>query len=335
MDLNTAHLKAEPSKIITLKEAIDKYVSDGCHIALGGSTANRNPMAAIYEIIRQKRKALHMSGCIMGPGHDLLIGADCVSSVELGYFGVGRYAPTAPNFKRCAEAGRIRFEDYSNYQMALRFLAGAMGIPFLPTKSGLGSDILEKWGFDTGLRESDNRMANKKLVILDNPFNQSSGNPVVLLPSINPDVSIIHVQKVDIRGTVRIEGLTFADVELAKAASHLIVTCEEIIENWSLQAQPESNQIPSFFIDAIVKLPKGAHPTQCYNYYDLDTRFIHRLIDSSVSDDKLENFLEEYVWSLANHDEYLEKIGGEVFDSISAEPCLGYRSHLDRTKDKL
>jgi len=103
----------ECHKFMTLKEAISKFVSDGCHISLGGSTANRNPMAAVYEIIRQRKKDLHLYGCIMGPGHDLLIGAGCVGSVELGYLGVGRYAPTAPSFKRFAEAGRIRFEDYS------------------------------------------------------------------------------------------------------------------------------------------------------------------------------------------------------------------------------
>lgn len=325
-------MSKDSNKIMTLREAVSQFVRDGNHLSLGGSTANRNPMAAIYEIIRQGKKNLHLYGCIMGPGHDLLIGAGCVSAVELGYLGVGRYAPTAPCFKRYAEKGRIRFEDYTNYQMALRFLAGAMGIPFIPTKSSLGSDIIEKWGFDKKFRKSDGRISPQKLIVMKNPFNSSADEKVVLLPAINPDVSIIHAQKVDTQGNVRIEGLTFADVELAKAARCLIVTCEEIVKGTVLRSQPQLNQLPSFFVDAIVKVPKGAHPTQCYNCYDIHTEFLYNLIDASKSDATLSEFLEQYVYGVTNHNEYLEKLDQEIFDKISADPNLGYRANLDRKR---
>lgn len=289
-------------------------------------------MAAVYEIIRQGKRGLHLYGCIMGPGHDLLIGAGCVSAVELGYLGVGRYASTAPCFKRYVEKGRVRFEDYTNYQMALRFLAGAMGIPFIPTKSSLGSDIIEKWGFDKEFRRSDARISPQKLVVMKNPFNSSADERVVLLPAINPDVSIIHVQKVDTQGNVRIEGLTFADVELAKAARHLIVTCEEIVENTALRSNPQLNQLPLFFVDAIVKAPKGAHPTQCYNYYDIHIEFLYNLIDASKSDATLSEFLQQYIFGVTDYEEYLEKVGPEIFQKIHADPCLGYRANLDRRR---
>jgi glutaconate CoA-transferase subunit A len=321
------------NKVMTLREAISKFVHDGSHISLGGATANRNPMAAIYEIIRQRKKNLHLYGCIMGPGHDLLIGAGCVASVELGYLGVGRYAPTAPSFKRYAESGRIRFEDYSNYQMALRFLAGAMGIPFIPTKSSLGSDIIEKWGFDEEFRRSKEKISSKKLIVMKNPFDSSADERVVLLPAINPDVTIIHTQKVDKEGNVRIEGLTFADVEQAKAAHYLIVTTEEITENTALRSQPQLNQLPSFFVDAIVKVPKGAHPTQCYNYYDIDPKFLYAIIDASKDDLALSEFLKTFVFSVDSNDEYLARIGQETLDKISADPCLGYRANLDRKRN--
>lgn len=322
----------ENNKIMTLEEAIAKFVDNGSHISLGGATANRNPMAAVYEIIRQRKRGLHLYGCIMGVAHDVLIGAGCVSFVELGYLGVGKYAPTAPCFKRLAEKGLIRFEDYSNYQMALRFLAGAMGIPFMVTKTSLGSDIIDRWGFDKEFRKSDNRISSQKLIVMSNPFQLSGDEKVVLLPAINPDVTIIHAQKADTEGNIRIEGLTFADVEQAKAARFLIVTTEEIVENTALRCQPQLNQLPFIFADAVVKVSKGAHPTQCYNYYDMHTEFLYHLLDCSKSDDDFASFLEQYVWKIGNHEEYVDKLGQEIFGEISATANLGYRSNLKRKK---
>ncbi|MBE9573006.1 MAG: CoA transferase subunit A, partial [Proteobacteria bacterium] len=204
---------------------------------------------------------------------------------------------------------------------------------FIPTKSSLGSDIIEKWGFDKEFRGSDARISPQKLIVMKNPFNLSADERVVLLPAINPDVSIIHVQKVDTQGNVRIEGLTFADVELAKAARHLIVTCEEVVENTALRSDPQLNQLPSFFVDAIVKAPKGAHPTQCYNYYDIDIEFLYSLIDASRSDDTLSEFLREYIFGVTDYEEYLGKLGSKIFHKISADPCLGYRANLERRRN--
>jgi glutaconate CoA-transferase subunit A len=321
-------------KFMALKEAISRFVQNGSHIAIGGSTANRNPMAAVYEIIRQQKKNLHLYGPIMGLGPDLLIGAGCVSAVEFGYVGLGRYAPTGPCFKRYVENGRIRYEDYSNFQMALRFLAGSMGIPFIPSKSSLGSDIVKKLGMDEGFRKSDRRISPKKLIIFTNPFDPNGEEEVVLLPAINPDVTIIHAQKVDRQGNVRIEGLTFSDVEQAKAAKHLIVTCEEIVEHEVLSAEPQLNQLPSFFLDAVVEVPKGAHPTQCYNYYDLDVSFLHELIDASRDDRDLSRFLNRFVISVDDHNEYLGKLGEKVFKEIRADSGIGYKSGLNRKSQK-
>ncbi len=321
-------------KMMPLSDAIARFVLDGSHISLGGSTANRNPMAGIYEIIRQEKKNLHLYGAIMGPGPDLLIGAGCVSGVELGYFGVGRYAPTAPCFKRYVEEQRIRFEDYTNFQMALRFLAGAMGVPFIPTRTSQGSDIINRWGMDEGYRAGDERTANKKLVIQKNPFAPDPGENVILLPAINPDVTIIHAQKADAQGNVRIEGLTFSDVEQAKSAKYLIVTAEEIVDTSTLRADPQFNQLPSFFVDALVEVPYGAHPTQCYNYYDMDMSFLYGLIDATKDNESLHEFLTSHVFGVHDHREYIQRLGNQVLEAIKADPGLGYRSGLNRSQDK-
>ena len=133
-------------KTISLSEAVTKFVFSGCHLSIGGFTASRNPMAAVYEIIRQKISNIHLYAHSNGQGVDELIGAGCVSRLEIAYAGTGRFAPTCVRFKKAAQSGAIAIEDYSNYQMTLRFMAGAMGVPFLPTRSSLGTDIIEKWG---------------------------------------------------------------------------------------------------------------------------------------------------------------------------------------------
>ena len=143
-------MNTETDKVTSLKEAIARYVSDGAHISIGGFTINRNPMAAVYEIIRQKKRNLHLYAHSNGQGVDELVGGGCVAKLEIAYGGSGRFAPTCIRFRKAVENKSIAVEDYSNYQMTLRFLAGAMGVPFLPTRSSLGSDIVDRWGFPQG-----------------------------------------------------------------------------------------------------------------------------------------------------------------------------------------
>ena len=143
--MNSSH-----DKVMTLEEAIARFVTDGCHISIGGFTVNRNPMAAVYEIIRQGRKNLHCYAHSNGTGVDELIGGGCIARLEIAYGGNGKAAPTCIRFKLAVQRGQLLVEDYTNYQMALRFLAGAMGVPFLPTLSGLGTDIVAQMGIFSG-----------------------------------------------------------------------------------------------------------------------------------------------------------------------------------------
>src|SRR5512139_2691240 len=140
------------SKLMTPKEVVRRFIKDGAQIAVGGFTISRNPMGIVYEIIRQGVKGLHLVCHSNGQALDLLIGADCVRRVEIAYGGNGRFAPTCIRFRKAVEEGRIEFEDYSNFQMSLRFLAGSLGIPFIPTKSGLGTDLLNREGFSREVR---------------------------------------------------------------------------------------------------------------------------------------------------------------------------------------
>ena len=319
------------NKTISLSEAVTKFVFSGCHLSIGGFTASRNPMAAVYEIIRQKISNIHLYAHSNGQGVDELIGAGCVSRLEIAYAGTGRFAPTCVRFKKAAQSGAIAIEDYSNYQMTLRFMAGAMGVPFLPTRSSLGTDIIEKWGFSRLMRSEDSRLPDQKLRVMDNPFGSWGDAPkLVLVPAINCDVTIIHVQKADLEGTVRMEGLSFSDVEQAKCARHLIVTCEELVSSDFLKAGPDQNQIPSFCVDAVVHIPYGAYPTACYRYYDYDPTYLNAYRKNAEDDSLYNAYLEEFVYGVPDHQGLLNKIGNGRLDAIKADPRTGYAVGLDR-----
>jgi len=318
-------------KTTSLSAAVKKFVTNGCHLSIGGFTVSRNPMAAVYEIIRQRISGVHLYAHSNGQGVDELIGAGCVSRLEIAYAGSGRFAPTCIRFKKAAQSGAIAIEDYSNYQMTLRFMAGAMGVPFLPTRSSLGTDIIEKWGFSKQMRTEDSRLPDQKLRVMDNPFGSWGDAPkLVLVPAINCDVTIIHAQKADREGTVRMEGLSFSDVEQAKCAKHVIVTCEELVASDVLKAGPDQNQIPSFCVDAVVHIPYGAFPTACYRYYDYDPAYLNAYRKSAEDDARYNAYLEEFVHGVSDHQGLLDKIGNVQMDAIRADPRTGYAVGLDR-----
>ncbi len=326
-----APMNAE-NKVMDLSEAIHRFVHDGDHISIGGFTITRNPMALAYEIIRQEKNHLHVYVHSHGQAFDLLIGAGCADAIELSYGGTARFSPGGGiRFKKAIEGGKIHFEDYTNFQMTLRFLAGAMGLPFMPIRSLLGTDVVKKWGFDEEFRARNPRIPEKKMAVVENPFARNgTDEKVVLVPAINPDVTLIHAQQVDRQGTVRIKGLTYTDIEQAKAAKYLIVSCEQLVETEVIREDPDHNQIPFFMVDAIVIAPYGAHPTACYGYYDYDPFHFNLYKEMAPDDGTFRQYLDEYVIGVGSHREYLQKIGKDRLSEIKADPKLGYRPGLDR-----
>ncbi|OGR23663.1 MAG: ketoacid-CoA transferase [Desulfobacterales bacterium RIFOXYA12_FULL_46_15] len=318
-------------KTMPLHEAIQLYVKNGSHISIGGFTLTRNPMAAVYEIIRQNIRDLHLYAHSNGAGLDELIGAGCISKLEIAYAGIGKAAPTCIRFARAVQNKEILCEDYSNYMMSLRFMAGAMGVPFLPTLSGFGSDILTRWGFSESLRESDPKIVNKKLVVIDNPFgNWAEAEKVLLVPAINPDVTLIHVQKADSMGTCRIQGLTFADIEQAKASRNVIVTCEELVEKENLRQNPDLNQIPFLHVSAVCHVPMGAYPTAVYGYYDYDSQYLKKVGRAAKTEEAFKTYQDTYIYGVKNHSEFLNLIGKDRLRAIAADPETGYSVNMKR-----
>jgi len=330
-------------KLTTLGDAVERFAHDGAVVALGGFTINRNPMAFVYEMARRRVRGLHLVAHSNGQGLDTLVGAGCVSRIEVAYGGNGRFAPTCVRFRRAVE-------DYSNYHMALRFLAGALNVPFIPTKSGLHTDLVARQGFSAAYRAAHG-LPDKKLIVMPDPFDDGGradgaldeggradeasdrrgpGGDVVLLPALTPDLTVLHAQTVGDDGTVRIKGLTFADLEQAKASKAVVVTCEEIVPAATLRADPDQNALPPFLVDAVVCVPHGAHPTACRFFYDYDPGFLNSYARAARDDQAWATFLDEWVYSVADHDEYLAKIGAEQLARIKADPVRGYAIGLDR-----
>lgn len=324
-------MNTSKNKTATLREAIAEFVIPGSHISIGGFTINRNPMAAVYEIIRQGIKGLHLYAHSNGQGADELIGGGCVKRLEIAYGGNGRFAPTCIRFRKAVQNGNIRVEDYTNYQMTLRFLAGAMGVPFLPTRSSLGTDIIKEWGFPAEIRLNDPRLPDSKLIVIDNPFGGWQESPrTVLVPAINPDVTIIHAQKCDRQGTTRIQGLTFSDIEQARSARNVIVTCEELVDPDELRGSPDQNQIPFFCVDAVVHIPYGAYPTACYGYYDYDPVYLHEYAGYAGDDASFRDYLDLYVFGVSDHHGLLDMVGEDRLRGIDADSDTGYAKGLER-----
>lgn len=324
-------MSIKQDKTMPLTEAVKKYVKDGCHISVGGFTLNRNPMAAVYEIIRAGIRDLHLYAHSNGQAVDELIGAGCLGRLEIAYSGVGKTAATCIRFRLAAERGQLAIEDYSNYMMALRFQAGAMGVPFLPCLSGFGSDIITRWGFGREMRKKNPALPNEKVVVMDNPFEDWAGaDKVLCVPSINPDVTIIHAQRADKDGNVSIAGLTFLDVEQAKASKAVIVTCEEIVDTSVLRADPDQVQIPFIHTSAVCQAPHGAYPTACYRHYDYDPRYLRDYGAVAKEDEAFAAFQKRHIYDLAGHEELLCLVGKERLDAIEADPVTGYAVGLKR-----
>ncbi|RLB99889.1 MAG: CoA transferase subunit A [Deltaproteobacteria bacterium] len=323
------------NKVVPLKQAIEQYVKPGSHISIGGFTVNRNPMAAVYEIIRQKIKNLHLYAHSNGTGLDELIGAGCISKLEIAYAGNGKAAPTCIRFAKAVQNNDILFEDYSNYMMSLRFMAGAMGVPFLPTLSGLGSDIITQWGFSKTLRKSDPKIVDKKLAVIDNPFGDwADASKIVLVPAINPDITIIHVQKADAMGTCSIQGLTFADIEQVKASKNVIVTCEKLVEKAELRQNPDLNQIPFIHVSAVCHVPYGGYPSAVFGHYDYDSQYLRKFAMAAKNpdkdQDKFKKYQNKYIYGVKDHEAFLKLVGQERMDAIAADPRTGYSVNMKR-----
>jgi acyl CoA:acetate/3-ketoacid CoA transferase alpha subunit len=289
---------SKKNKVMSAKEAVQAFVFDGAVVGLGGQNISRCQMALVHEIIRQNKKDLTLVGCNLSIQMDMLVAAGLVKGCECGTGNLERFGSTFA-FKRAIENKSITVEDYSHLTMTSRFLAAEMGLPFMATRSLLGSDMLK----------SRAGSSVKKCVVVEDPWNPDDS--VVLLRALSPDVCLVHVQKADEMGNIVIEGITNHEPELIRASQRCIVTCEEIVSSERTRDNPDSVTIPYQHIDAVVEVPFGAYPTYTYRYYTYDTDHIKAYqACAREGGDALKLYLDKYVYGCATFEDYLEKACG-------------------------
>ena len=295
-------------KIMSVAEAI-KLIPDGAQVALGGWVINRCVIALTHEMIRQNKRNLTVTQGVGAMDADLLVGAGCVKRY---IYAGGSLEPSIGPLNRINEAiinKEIEIEEYSGLAICFKYLAGALGIQYIPTKSILGSDIL------TMLSKSPN-------VRIENcPF---TGEKLLLLRALNPDFALVHAQRVDSEGNAYISGALWDTKEMARAAKQVIVSTEEIVNPELTRRNPESTIIPGYRVAAIVHAPYGAHPTAVYRCYDYDQDHLIMYANAARQIDTFEEYIEEYVREVEDHWGYLKKIGLKKLVKIRADPLLGY-----------
>jgi glutaconate CoA-transferase subunit A len=279
---NKPHLMAP--KMMTHAEAVEKFVHDGDYLAYDCNYFQRGPSSLIREIIRQRRKNLWLCGKFTYVACALLVEAGCADRVDIGFIGFGPWISRAVRDKKCT------IYEYSNALMTLRLKAGAMGLPFIPTRSFGGTD---------GFHHSGCKIA-------EDPF---TGKPVILLPALNPDVSVIHVHQADEYGNARVFGTGITHQECALASRRVIVSAEEIISTDEFRRDPARTSIPHFAVDAVVHAPFGAYPGTVQGYYASDPAGVVEAMGAMYRGD-FTGYLKKHVYAVATHDEYLEKVVG-------------------------
>lgn len=315
------------SKVMSLHDAIAKYVQSGDSLCFGGFTTNRKPYAAVYEIVRQGLTDFIGYSGPAGGDWDILIGEGRIKAFINCYIANSGYTNVCRRFRNAIEKEKsLLLEDYSQDVLMYMLHAAALGLPYLPVKFMQGSDIANKWGISKEVRATIEKLPNDKLVEVDNPF--VPGEKVLAIPVPRLDTAIIHVQKASINGTCSIEGDEFHDIDIAIAAKKCIVIAEEIVTEEEIRKDPTKNSIPQFCVDAVVHAPYGAHPSQVYNYYDYDPDFYKMYDKVSSTTEDFKAFVKEWIYDVKDNDAYIDKLGASRLAKLKVVPGFQYAAKL-------
>jgi len=299
------------SKLMTAREAISRFAADGETVYVGYLMV---PHALCHEVIRQRKRGLTLVGASLLQQATLLILAGCVGRLMTGYLGG---ALRSKLLRDLMARGELKYEDYSNQSQTLMLMAGALGIPFIPTRTFLGSDFLS----DKCVNHPHGWLRDKKYQLSQCPFTREK---VVLLPALRPDLAVMAAQRADSQGNVQAWG-ALGDAKWALwAARKVVVSVEEVVPTEVIRRDPNRTIIPSFKVSAVVHEPFGAHPGAMSGYYDIDLAFNGRYGAWDSDEGASRQFLEEWVYGVKDRREYIEryvaKLGYEALRSIQASP---------------
>jgi len=283
--------RAMTDKRMTVKEAVEKFIPDGCYLAIGGFGAIRIPTAVIHEILRARRKNLGFLGHTSTHDFQLLCAGRCINRVDAAYI-VGLEARgLSSNARRIMESGDVQICEWTNYSLAARLKAAAEGVSYALIRCMLGTDTF--------------RMSAAKLI--ECPF---TGKKYAAVPAVWPDVAVIHVHQTDIYGNCQIRGISVADLELARAAKRVIITAERFVDNMSIRMRPTQTSIPYYLVDGVIEVPYGSYPGNMPYHYYSDEKHLAEWLRVEKNPDEFADFLDHYIYSVSGFEEYLDRCGG-------------------------
>jgi glutaconate CoA-transferase subunit A len=287
-------------KIFSMKEAVSRFIEDGDSIAMGLALEAAIPFAVGHEIIRQEKKDLTLIGPISDMLFDQLIGSGCVKKVIAAWVG-NVIMGVGYNMRRAVEVGvprKIEVEDHTNFTISLALHAGALGIPFIPTKSLLGTGMMSG---EHPFKEMECPYTNERLA---------------LVPALKPDVAIIQAQRTDEDGNIHFWGGSGVTKEAALAARKVIVVVEEVVSKKVIRRDPNRTLIPGFLVHAIIPEPWGAHPSPIQGYYNRDHEKYTFYHHESKQREGYLKWLEKWVLGVKDRREYLTLVGEEKMKSL-------------------
>ena len=291
---------ATASKVTSMREAVGELVRDGESVAIEGFT-HLICFAAGHEIIRQRKRDLTLCRLTPDVVYDQMVAAGVARKLVfswLGNPGVGSLHAIRRRVES-TEGGPFELEEYSHFGMVCRYTAGAARLPFFPLRS---------------YAESDLPNVNPKIVPIDSPYGDET---LYAVPPLNPDVAIVHAQRADAAGDTQIWGLLGCQKEAAFAADRVIVVCEELVDETTIRRDPNRTVIPGLIVDAVVVEPRACHPSYAQGYYDRDNRFYREWDVIAREPGSLKAWLEEWVYGLQSHSEYVEKMGPERWAELA------------------
>ncbi len=279
------------NKLMELSEAVKQYVHDGDYLAVGGFGANRTPIAACHEIVRQGRKNMGFAGHTATHDMQILSAGKVYNRLDVAYV-VGLEARGLSKCSRAyVESGDVQVAEWTNYALTARLQAAAQNVPFMAVRNMMGTDTFK---FSAG-----------KVVAC--PY---TGKKVQLVPALYPDVAVIHVHEADVYGNARFSGISVADLELANAAKRLIITTERLVGNREFRHQPQQTRIPYYLVDAVCHVPCGAYPGNMAGEYFSDEDHLKEWLAAEKEPDTFKAFLERNIFGCSNHAEYINLNGG-------------------------
>lgn len=287
------------AKLMSMQEAVARYVPDGARVAIGLCLESLIPFAAGHEIIRQGRRRLHLIGPISDVLFDQLIGAGCVETVEAAWVG-NVSAGLGHAYRRAVEAGvpqRVRVVDHSNFTIALGLQAAALGAPFLPTRSLLGSSLAASPAYETL---------------------EWHGQPLLAVKAIQPDVAVVAVQRADAEGNAHAWGNLGVAEEAILAARDVILLAEQVVPPAVIRSDPNRVLAPAFKVRAVVHCPGACHPSPVQGFYRRDHAFFHEYHQATRTHAGLEAWLQAWVHGVAGREAYLEKLGPGRWQELTA-----------------